>query len=159
MNPAAGPELRDIHMPPPPGWWPPAPGWWVVALAVLALLALASVYLYRIWRRRRYRKAVLAELDRRIAAAGNDPAALATELSRFLRRVSRQQQPSAVALSGKAWLEHLDRGVASDEFSAGVGRALTQAPFQPAPQYDAAALRALVRRWTRRTLERERAHA
>ena len=159
MNPASGPELRDIHLPPPPGWWPPAPGWWLLTVAALAALALLFQYLYRIWQRRRRRRAILAELDRSIGAAGSDPVALATALSRFLRRVSKQVQPSAVALSGRAWLEHLDRGVASDEFSAGVGRALLDAPFRPSPQFDAAALRALVRRWTRKTLERERTGA
>jgi hypothetical protein len=162
VNPAsaaAGPELRDIHLPPAPGWWPPAPGWWLLALVVLALLALLLVYLYRSWQRRRHRRAVLAELDRCIATARGDPAALATALSRFLRRMARRSSPAAVALSGDAWLQHLDRGTGSDEFTAGVGRVLVDAPFRPAAQYDAAALSALVRRWTRRVLDEERARA
>jgi hypothetical protein len=162
MNPASaapGPELRDIHLPPPPGWWPPAPGWWLLALVAGALLALLCVYLYRTWQRRRQRRAVLAELDRCIAAARGDPAALATALSRFLRRMSRRSTPGAIALSGEAWLQHLDGRGGSDEFSAGIGRALIDAPFRPAAQYDTAALSALVRRWTRRVLDEERARA
>ena len=159
MTPAAaGPELRDIHMPPAPGWWPPAPGWWLLALVALAALSLLCLYVHRAWQRRRRRRAVLAELDRCIAAARGDPVELATALSRFLRRLARQRHSDVVALSGSAWLEHLDRGVASDEFSAGIGRVLIDAPFRRAAQYDGAALQALVRRWTRRTLE-ERARA
>jgi hypothetical protein len=162
VNPAsaaAGPELRDIHLPPAPGWWPPALGWWLLALLAGALLTLLLVYLYRSWQRRRRRRAVLAELDRCIAAARGDPAALATALSHFLRRMSRRSSPGAVALSGDAWLQHLDRGTGSDEFTAGVGRALIEAPFRRAAHYDAAALSALVRRWTRRVLDEERARA
>src|SRR5690606_27121013 len=34
MNPAAAPDLRDIHLPPAPAWWPPAPGWWLLAILV-----------------------------------------------------------------------------------------------------------------------------
>lgn len=160
MSPAAqGPELRDIHLPPAPGWWPPAPGWWLLALVALVAIACSSVFLYRRWRRRRARLAILAELDRSIAGAGEDPARLAAVLSQFLRRLSKQLQPDAVALSGAAWLAHLDRSVSGDEFSAGVGRALVDAPFQQSPQYDAAALRALVRRWARNALAKDRAHA
>jgi uncharacterized protein DUF4381 len=160
MNPAApGPELRDIHLPAPPGWWPPAPGWWILALVALAAIAWLSRLAYRRWRRRRQRIAILAELDRDIAAAGEDPARLAAALSQFLRRLSKQLHPDAVALSGAAWLEHLDRSVAGGEFSTGVGRALVDAPFQRTPQFDAAALRALVRRWTRNALLEDRARA
>ena len=36
--------LRDIHLPPEPGFWPPAPGWWILALIlVLVASALALV--------------------------------------------------------------------------------------------------------------------
>ena len=159
MNPATGPDLRDIHMPPPPGWWPPAPGWWIVAIVALAALVLLSSYVYRAWQRRKRRKAILVELDRSIAAGGDDPAALATALSQFLRRLAKQTQPSAAALSGCAWLAHLDHRAGSDEFSAGIGRVLADAPYRAAPQYDTAALKALVRRLTRNILERERADA
>jgi len=155
MNPVAdaGPLLRDIHLPPAPGWWPPAPGWWLLAIAGLAALAWCIVYLSRKVRRRRHRRAVLRELDRCIDAARGDPAALATALSRFLRRMSRQTDAAAVALAGEAWLEHLDRGMQGEEFSRGIGRVLIEAPFRPALPYDAPALVALVRRWTRRALE------
>jgi hypothetical protein len=156
---AAGPDLRDIHLPPAPGWWPPAPGWWLLALLAGALLALACVYLYRMYQRRRHRRAVMSELDRCIDSARGDPAALAAALSHFLRRVSRRSEPGAVALSGEAWLQHLDRAAGSDEFTTGIGRALIDAPFRPVAQYDTAALSALVRRWTRHVLEQERARA
>jgi Domain of unknown function (DUF4381) len=159
MNPAAasGPVLRDIHMPPAPGWWPPAPGWWLLGLAALALLAWCSIYLYRRWQQRRYRRAVMRELDGCIAAARGDRAVLAAALSRFLRRLCKRDEPGTAALAGDSWLAHLDRAAASEEFTRGIGRVLIEAPYRPAVDYDAAALIALVRRWTRRALGATRA--
>jgi hypothetical protein len=155
----AGPTLRDIHLPPAPGWWPPAPGWWVLAILAVTLSAWLFVYLYRIWRRRRYRRAVMRELDACIGKVRNDPAALAAALSNFLRRLCKHQDSVKAALAGEPWLAHLDRGTDSDEFTHGVGRVLIEAPFRRTAQYDSAALIALVRRWTRRTLAAEVAHA
>lgn len=154
MNPPgdAGPVLRDIHLPPAPGWWPPAPGWWLLAVAALALLAWLIAICFRSWRRRRRRRAVLADLDRRIDATRNDPVALATSLSHFLRRLSKHGDSATAALAGERWLEHLDAAAGSDEFTRGIGRVLIEAPFRPVMQYDAAALIALVRRWTRHAL-------
>ena len=161
MNPPAeaGPVLRDIHLPPAPGWWPPAPGWWLLAIVVLALLAWLFSHLRRRLRVRRRRRAIMAELERCIDATRHDPAALATVLSRFLRRLSKQADNANAALAGERWLEHLDQGAGSDEFTRGIGRVLIEAPFRPVMQYDAAALVALVRRWTRTALARGIAHA
>ncbi|HEY2395083.1 MAG TPA: DUF4381 family protein [Rudaea sp.] len=161
MNPStdAGPILRDIHLPPAPGWWPPAPGWWLLAIAVLALLTWLLRVCFRSWRRRRHRRAVTAELDRSIDATRNDPVVLATALSQFLRRLSKHADNSTAALVGERWLEHLDQAAGSDEFTRGVGRVLIEAPFRPLMTYDVPALIALVRRSTRHALEQETAHA
>jgi hypothetical protein len=89
----------------------------------------------------------------------NDPAALAATLSNFLRRLCKHQDATKAALAGEPWLAHLDRGIDSDEFTLGVGRALIEAPFRQTMQYDSAALIVLVRRWTRRTLAAGVVHA
>ena len=149
----AGPVLRDIHLPPAPSWWPPAPGWWLLAAIVVALCAVLGIYAARIARRRRHRRRVLRELEGSIAPARSDPAALATSLSRFLRRLSREAHADAASMPGERWLAWLDRCVGSDEFSRGIGRVLVEAPYRRAMDYDAAALIALVRRCTRRVLE------
>ncbi len=154
MNAAAGPELRDIHLPPEPGWWPPAPGWWIVAAIVLAALIYLGreVYLYK--KRRRIRALVMAELDRCIEAARDDPAMLAASLSQFLRRLALRDEPAAAAYGGERWIAYLDRQAQTDEFSRGAGRALLEAPFRPHMQFDAAASISLVRRFTRNALDR-----
>ena len=147
-----GPELRDIHLPGPVHWWPPAPGWWLLALVGLICIVFALYKLHQADRRRRWRRAVLAEFERRIAAAGADAGALATEISQFLRRLALRQQPTAAALDGEAWLAYLDRRGGGDDFRRGVGRALLDAPFRPGPEFDAPALIALARRYTQQAL-------
>lgn len=159
MNATDGPVLRDIHLPPAPGWWPPAPGWWV--LAGLALLCLAWVLLRWHQARARHRREqmILRELDRCIAEHAGDATALAASLSRFLRRMALRETPAAAAYEGEHWLEYLDDRGATDQFRRGIGRVLVEAPYRPTMSYDTAALTALVRRWTRGALASGDAHA
>lgn len=159
MSPATGPELRDIHLPPPPGWWPPAPGWWIVAALVLLAAIYISIKVYIATRRRHVRRTILGELDRCIADSRDDSSALAASLSLFLRRVALRSTPAAAAYSGERWVSYLDRQVGTDDFSRGIGRVLLDAPFRPQPTYDTAALTALVRRFTRTILDKGTAHA
>ena len=159
MTAQQGPELRDIHLPPAPDWWPPAPGWWIVALLCLLGTVIAFYTLLRALRRRRMRRAVLAELDRCIGSAGNDPAVLAAALSQFLRRMALRDEPAAVALHGDAWLRWLDAHGRTDGFSRGIGRVLLDAPYRTSPSFDGEALTELVRQWTRRALDLGHTHA
>jgi len=159
MNPTTGPVLRDIHLPPPPGWWPPAPGWWLLAAILLAALASALLLWRNKRRMRRQRLAILGELDRIITSAGDEPAALAAALSQFLRRLALRDTPQAAVYQGERWLGYLDERSGGEEFRAGIGRALVDAPFRPAANYDTVALAALVRRWTRNVLNNWPRHA
>lgn len=170
MNPAAGPELRDIHLPAPPGWWPPAPGWWLLALAVLVALAFAARAWWRFEHNRRWRARVRAELDRIAAAHAHDADAqqLLVAVSALLRRASRLLAPHAAALRGEAWLEFLDARLPPGEaaaapFRRGAGRALLDAPYRraddPAAAVDVQTLVALARRWLVHALRAEGSHA
>ena len=158
MNPSA-PTLRDIHLPPSPGWWPPAPGWWVLAAIILLCCIFAFVALRKMRRRAQIKKAVLAELDRCIDGARGDFAALAAALSQFLRRMALRDRRDAATLRDERWLRYLDSRLDGDEFTRGIGRVLLDAPFRLAQAYDAPALIALVRRWTRHVLSAETRHA
>ncbi len=155
--------LKDIHLPPPVGWWPPAPGWWL--LAALGLLVLYSAW--RIWRKRRRRRALhdeaLAELAaiRASYSSSGDPRRLARELSRLLRRVaiSRFPREEVAGLVGDDWLAFLDRAFDGDGFARGPGRILVEAPYRSGSQeLDADALFELVRRWLE-AVTREGGHA
>lgn len=149
-----GPTLRDIHLPPDPGWWPPAPGWWILGVFALVLLVLFLRVLRSRARERRWQHSVVIEVDRIAArhAAKPDPAQLAADLSQLLRRASLLLDPRAAALQGEAWLGFLDARLGGDAFSQGVGRVLVDAPWRRAPTLDADALLVLTRSWLTRAL-------
>jgi len=158
MSAPAGPVLRDIHLPPPPGWWPPAPGWWILAAIAVGLGAVALYKLHKLRKRRRHEHAVLRELDACIDANRHDPAGLAAALSLFLRRLALQDVHAA-AYAGERWLEYLDARGGGGDFRHGVGRILIDAPFRAHSDFDADGLVALVRRFTRNVLVSGAAHA
>lgn len=126
--------LRDLHLPEPVGWWPPAPGWWLL----LALAAAAALYgllrAWQAWRRNAPRRAALSELARLQAAwaADRDVVALGARLSPLLRRtmLAYCPRPEVAGLTGRDWLEWLDRGLEDRPFSAGPGRYLTDLPYR-----------------------------
>lgn len=152
----AGPQLRDIHLPPEPGWWPPAPGWWLAAALALLLLAWLGRLLWRRLRQRRRLRAIDVLVDAAAARfeAAPDGAALAAELSQLLRRAARAQDPAAAALHGEAWLHWLDGADPAAPFSCGAGRLLLDAPYRTAVAPDAAAaVLPLVRRRVRSIVE------
>lgn len=157
MNPAPaaeGPLLRDIHLPPAPGWWPPAPGWWLLAALVLIVAAIGVVWLLRIARTRRWRRRIGAEVDRIAArhAAHPDGVRLAAELSGVMRRASLLVEPHAAALRGEAWLAFLDEQGGGEDFRSGPGRVLIDAPYRRVAEIDSRVLVGLVGNWLARVL-------
>src|SRR5690606_33567035 len=134
MDPARLP-LRDVHLPPAPGWWPPAPGWWwLAAVVVLIVLLVAGWRLWLARRRRRWTGWFLAQ------AGSGSPAARLEAMSALLRRAARRAQPGAERLQGEAWLEFLDGGQGL-EFRTGPGRLLLDGGFRR--QVDATAVDAV----------------
>jgi hypothetical protein len=143
VDPAELP-LRDIHLPPPIGWWPPAPGWWIVA--ALGAGAVAGWLWFRWWRRRpvTLARAAASELARVRAAFAThgDRQRLLRDLSVLLRRIciSRFSRARAAALHGDAWLGFLDRADGTDRFTAGPGRVLADGPYRQTAEVDPDAL-------------------
>ncbi|MCK5915700.1 MAG: DUF4381 domain-containing protein, partial [Deltaproteobacteria bacterium] len=70
QNPLA--NLKDIHLPPDPGWWPPAYGWWLIAILLLTI----TYFGLNRWRQRQARlrpiKLALKEL-KELNLEINDP--------------------------------------------------------------------------------------
>ncbi|PPU76548.1 MULTISPECIES: DUF4381 domain-containing protein [Xanthomonas] len=135
--------LRDVHLPPSPGWWPLAPGWWLV-IAVVALVVAGAWFWW--WRRRRQQRRWLAAFDTELRRAATPAQRLAT-LSALLRRAARTVDANADRLQGEAWLQFLDgRKRKAQAFSQGPGRALLEGGFQRTPAVaDIEAVQALVR--------------
>jgi hypothetical protein len=150
------PVLRDIHLPPSPGWWPPAPGWW--ALAVLPLIAFAwgSLRLLRMRKKRRRLAAARKEYDRALDAASDTPGKLAAA-SLLLRRAAKTRDLHAVSLDGEAWLRFLDGGDPAQPFSMGAGKLLGDGGFRREVADDIAPILTLARARYIALLERDHA--
>jgi len=143
-------ELRDVHMPDPISWWPLAWGWWMVAGFLIMVVGLALwAWVYR--QRTQSRRAALAQLGQvkqRYATQANDHWAI-VQLSHLVRRYALATFPrSKVAgLSGKAWLQFLDRTGQTNQFSHGPGQLLGIGPFQPQGSGSLADLIPVIERW------------
>lgn len=146
-------QLRDIHGAADPGWWPPAPGWWLLALLLLLVLAQALRALSRrlaaARRRRRWLRALAAlELELDPAQRPHDYLA---GLNRLFRAVALKAFPGTgcARLQGSEWVAFI-RSLLPDGAAADSLDALASGPYEPAPQFDAAALREQARAWVRR---------
>lgn len=133
MNPEDLP-LRDLHLPEAIGWWPLAPGWWLLLALALAGLLLAARAIYRRRRQGAARRRALAELARLEAAyaSDGDVVRFASALSTLLRRAMLAYAPrdEVAGLTGREWLEWLDRGLERQPFSSGPGQTLAALPYR-----------------------------
>ena len=146
--------LRDIHLPPDPGFWPPAPGWWILAL-ILVLAAIALGWWRRsVARRRRpQREALQALADLRDALAqGEAPHRIASESASLLRRVALARFPRqrVAGLSGRPWLEFLVEHGGGSGLAVTEAELLVTAPYVPRVNADEAErFIGLCERWIR----------
>jgi len=111
QNPLA--SLKDIHLPPVPGWFPPAPGWWILAFLLLVLI----VYAFYKWRQRQlFRRPIKLALQElfQLDLQSNDPAVQCQTLqaiSALLRRFCLVFFPrrQVAGLCGQSWLDFLKK--------------------------------------------------
>jgi Domain of unknown function (DUF4381) len=146
-------ELKDIHAAADPGWWPLAPGWWLLAVLSLLALAIALRALARrlalLRRRRRWLRA-LDELEQHWRPA-EQPHDYLAGLNRLFRAVALKAFPDTACarLQGQEWVAFirslLPEGPGADSLAA-----LACGPYEPAPEFDAPALRDQARAWVRR---------
>jgi hypothetical protein len=143
-------SLHDIHPPMDASWWPLAGIWWVLLAAPLLLIGG-----YALYRKRRnvYRFYAQANTDlQRISTthqANPDDQQLALNLSRWLRQVALLAYPdkAVAAITGQSWLNLLDAGLASAEFSEGVGQVFAAEVYAPNTKISADNLLNLCNRW------------
>ncbi|MEM8548464.1 MAG: DUF4381 domain-containing protein [Pseudomonadota bacterium] len=157
MNPDSLP-LRDIHAPPPVGWWPLAPGWWVLAAVLVLALAVVGWRWYQRGQRLRAARQVLDSHWRNWQQHA-DARALLVGLSATLRRsaIAAFGRDATAGLVGRDWQAFLNEELADAPFASTPGTWLLDAAYRPEmPAMDsssAAALRELVwhriRTWLR----------
>ncbi|MBK9625244.1 MAG: DUF4381 domain-containing protein [Rhodocyclaceae bacterium] len=125
-------QLQDIVEPAAPAFWPPAPAWYFVGAALLLLVMMAMVWLWRRWQANAYRRQALGELAalrdgaQSIAPPNERISALASLLRRVaLHGAAREQVAS---LSGSAWIEYLSKQSKTSPSKA-VATLLSRGPY------------------------------
>ncbi len=155
MNPDfANLPLRDPHLPEPISWWPPAPGWWGL-LILFILTSILGLALLARFRRTRVKRDALRVLNRLEVAfhSGADMHKAVAAISILVRRVSLSLYPreQVASLTGERWLSFLDESInekaQAGRFSQGAGRAIAEAPYNPAYDVDLPSLLTLTRHW------------
>ncbi len=144
-------QLRDIHVPEPPGWWPPAPGWWLVGALLAAGLVWFGWRLIRAERRRRplrHARRLYHDLHRRHLAGELTAREYLDASNELIKRVLIHAlgEREARRATGRVWLELLDRHLEEPGFTRGPGRALGDERFRPEMEVDVAAVHGLVER-------------
>ena len=141
--------LRDLHLPDAVSWWPLAPGWWVlIALALIGLAFLVRARL-KIRARGAARRYALRQLNEIVAEyeERKNPVEFGVQLSELLRRTMLAYAPrlDVAGLTGDAWLERLDEGLAQPVFTSGPGRQILELPYRrPDAELDVADVDRLV---------------
>jgi len=158
MNPAATAtlDLRDIHAAAPPAFWPPAPGWWVVALLLIAILVLSTLWLLRRYRLYRLKVDIMDEIESLSTCSTENTEEFTAHLSMLLRRIAlrRYSRERVAPLTGSDWLRFLDETGGNGDFEHGIGQILEVGPYRPqTSELPAEELLALARRWAKQNLK------
>ncbi|MFK0569481.1 DUF4381 domain-containing protein [Endozoicomonas sp.] len=113
-------QLRPNHLPDPVGFWPPAIGWWVLATITITLLTLLTIYVYRRWKKNRYRTVALQQATETLAEyqEHQSPHRFARDCNELLKRVALRAFPNSdvAGLNGACWCQFLAKTGSTPEF-------------------------------------------
>ena len=153
MNPDPLAQLRDIHAAAQASWWPPAPGWWVLFALLLLALVLVGRFLHKRQKRRQRRQQMLAWVDHlnMFVDPVEQPQAWLAGMNKVFKFVALKAFPeeNCAALSGAAWVAFVSAKLGA-KAPAEPLQALATGPFNPNPEFDAAAISELGRNWINR---------
>jgi len=107
-------NLHGFYQPLPPSWMPQTPGWYVVFGLMLLLAAWAVRRAVAHWRRDRYRREALREVEHADVHA----------IPALLKRTALAAWPreQVASLSGEAWIQFLERREGNGAISKDAGR-------------------------------------
>lgn len=150
QNSAPTLQLRDIHLPVEPGFWPLAPGWWALLVMVLIIVYFVIKQWIKVRKRRRLNDLMQAQLTQLIKDYDKhqNKHQLAASLSQLLKRFCLHvlKDSDATALTGQAWIDHLNKQLGSDDFNAHHD-VLVLAQYQSDCDYDVPSITAVIRNY------------
>ena len=130
-------ELRDIHLPDPVSWWPLAPGWWILMLLIIALIAVAIIFIPKLIKKIHHQPArnlALIEfktIHQQYTSQQNSQI-LVQSLSVLLRRIcmTYDSRENSASLTGTAWIKKLNSINPQQNFSDELITILLTAPYK-----------------------------
>jgi hypothetical protein len=145
--------INEVLAPEAIGWLPSAPGWRYAGVLLLLLAGWRTWLYWQKWRRNRYRRAALQELDRLIDS-GSRNGGLLQALSALLKATALQAYPrvEVARLSGDNWLRWLNERSDNACFSSNSATLLTESVYQAPGETPAADIQQLLseaRNWIR----------
>ena len=119
------PELRDIHIPQELPEFPLGYGWWIIAfICVLSWSAYKFIRFAILKSKKRYALKLLNN------NTSNNIKKSASAMSEILRRICVYKYPQASVLSGKEWIDFLNKH-AKLKLDDKAGKLLVSAPYMP----------------------------
>lgn len=137
-------QLKSVHLPEVSAV--PAIGWWVL-LAVIIVLAVASLLWVRRYRSRLWQREALQEVSRlRSVLAEQAVGTTLADTSRLARKILLLTKPreQVASLHGNEWLEALDGICDRPLFADGFGKLLVSYQYQKEPKVNPSDLDALL---------------
>lgn len=120
--------IKEIVLPETVSYVPQTVGWWILLVVIGLLLAWWVYQRYIKWRSNRYRRQALLELALIAQQLDQEPerASALAAISALIKRTAIEAfgRSNVAHLSGRLWLEFLDRTGSTNSFSQGPGRLL-----------------------------------
>jgi hypothetical protein len=132
-DPASLQNLNDIVLPATVGWWPLASGWYLLFGLVLVSLAWFGYRSLYHWKKNRYRRAALHELqllENGINKPGERDAHL-RKIPVLLKRTALSVYPRSqiASLSGESWFQFLNSTVKNPLFTKATASTLNTVSY------------------------------
>jgi len=139
--------MHDLVRPEAIAWTPQTVGWAVAGLWLLVVILMLAWHRIQVWRRNRYRREALAELQAIQAQPDLDPQSMASQIATLLKRtaLAAYSREQVANLYGAEWARFLRESSSSDRLVSNNAEALGNAAYQK--DANGADLLAPARRW------------
>lgn len=124
--------IEEVYLPDTIPWWPHTLGWKVLAFLVFAAFCYFIYKRIVVWRKNKYRRLALEEIDSLEARSKNSLAALCG-LPIILKSTALRAFPRSdiAQLSGAAWIAELNNRCKGLAFTESIAGALLQVSYYP----------------------------